>query len=114
MSCVAPLKAITAKRAMEMLKKCGRFRENATNPKVTPVRSWVAITKNFFVLNNSRKGLHKGFNVHGSKIKEVQNVISLSSTPNPLNINTVTILRNTNGSPIAKYAVGIHDMGLTL
>ena len=97
-----------------MLKKWGRFRENATSPKVIPVISWVATTKNFFVLNNSRNGLHKGFNVQGKRMSEVQKVMSLSSTPNPLNISTVTILSTTKGSPIAKYAVGTHVMGLLL
>ena len=58
--------------------------------------------KNFFVLNNSKNGLHKGFKVHGNKISEVQKVISLSSTPNPLNINTVTIFNTTKGKPMAK------------
>lgn len=67
--------------------------------------------KNFFVRKSSRKGLHNGFNVQGKRIKDVQKVISLSSTSSPLNINTVTILSTTKGSPIAKYAVGTHDIG---
>ena len=94
-----------------MLKKCGRFSEKATNPKVAPVISCVAMTKNFLVRNNSRKGLHKGFNVQGRRINEVQKVISLSSTSSPLNINTVTIFSTTKGRPMAKYAVGTQVIG---
>ena len=101
-----------ASKAIAILKKWGKFSENATKPNVIPVISWVTTTKNFFVLNNSRNGLHNGFKVHGSKISEVQNVINLSSTPNPLNIRTVTIFSTTKGSPIAKYAVGTHVIGL--
>ena len=44
-------------------------------------------------------------------IIEVQSAIWLSAMPSPLNISTQTILRITNGSPIAKYAEGTHFKG---
>ena len=97
-----------------MAKKLLRFNDKATSPNAIPDISWVTTTKNFLVLNSSRNGLHNGFNVHGRSISDVQNVISLSSTSSPLNISTITILSTTNGSPMAKYAVGIHIIGLLL
>ena len=63
MSCVAPLKPMTARRAMAMVKKLGKPRENATSPKVTPETICVSTTQNFLVLNNSRNGLHSGLSV---------------------------------------------------
>ena len=47
-------------------------------------------------------------------MSDVQNVILLSLTPKPLNINTATMLRTTNGRPIAKYTEGTHAMGFVL
>jgi hypothetical protein len=62
----------------------------------------VATTKYFFVLNISRNGLHKGFNVQGSIMREVQKAICAFDTSISENIRTETIERATNGNPIAK------------
>ena len=60
---------------------------------------------------SSSSGLHRNFRVQGNIIIEVQSAIWLSAIPSPLNISTQTILRITNGSPIAKYAEGTHFKG---
>ncbi len=49
MSCVAPLMAMTANRAMVMAKKWGRWSAKATSAKTTPEINWVRTTKNFLV-----------------------------------------------------------------
>ena len=74
-SCVAPLIAITARMAMVIAKKEGRCNAKATNANNNPVSICVSTTKNFFVLYISRNGLHKGLNVHGSMMSDVQKVI---------------------------------------
>ena len=71
-------------------------------PNNTPLNNSVTSTKNFFVRNISRKGLHKNFSVQGIIIREVQNAICVSDTPRSLNINTETRLMAIKGSPIAK------------
>jgi hypothetical protein len=53
-------------------------------------------------LNISRKGLHKGFNVHGSIIRDVQKAIWASATPRSESMSTETAERATKGKPIAK------------
>ena len=111
MSWVAPLNATTASKAIQTAKKDGRCRARATRPKPIPETSCVATTKNFFVLNISRNGLHRNFNVHGNMITEVHSAILLSSMPSPLNISTHTMFRTTNGSPMAKYALGTQRNG---
>ena len=111
MSCVAPLRATTASKAMHTAKKDGRCRASATSPKPIPETSWVVTTKNFLVLNISRKGLHRNLRVQGNIMTDVQRAILLSSMPSPLNISTHTIFSTTNGSPIAKYALGTHRSG---
>ena len=102
MSCVAPLKAMMANKAIHTAKKEGNCNANATNPNPTPVANCVSTTKNFFVRNISRKGLHKNFNVHGIMMSDVQSAICASETPIPLNINTETMFNTTNGIPMAK------------
>lgn len=64
------------------------------------------MTKNFLVLNISRKGLHRNLIVQGHIIKDVQNAIFAFGTSRFLNMTAATMLSTTNGSPIAKYTVG--------
>ena len=96
------LLAMMAISAIVRLKKWGSPRTDATRPNATPVTICVVTTKNFLVLKMPMNGLHRNFSVHGSMISDVQNVVSLSSTPSPLNISTATIFNMTNGRPIAK------------
>ena len=111
MSWVAPLNATTASKAIQTAKNEGRCRARATKPNPMPETSCVTTTKNFFVLNISKKGLHRNFNVHGNMITEVHKAILLSSIPSPLNISTQTMFRTTNGNPMAKYALGTQRSG---
>lgn len=87
---------------MERAKKNGRFSAKATSANPAPVTNCVSTTKNFFVLNISRKGLQRNFNVQGSIISEVHKAIWASPTPSPLNISTETMFSTTKGSPMAK------------
>ena len=102
MSCVAPLKAMTAKMATVTAKNDGRCRASAASPNITPLTSCVETTKNFFVRKISRKGLHKNLIVHGHMMSEVQKAICASGMPRSLNITADTMLSTTNGRPMAK------------
>ena len=102
MSCVAPLKATTAKTATVTAKNDGRCSASAATPNMTPLRSCVATTKNFFVLKISRKGLQRNLIVHGHMISEVQKAIRASGMPRSLNSTAETMFSTTNGRPMAK------------
>ncbi len=102
MSCVAPLKATTANKATVTAKNAGRWSASAANPNKSPETSWVATTKNFWLRNNSRNGLHRNLMVHGHMMSEVQKAICASETPMSLNNTAETMLRTTKGRPIAK------------
>jgi hypothetical protein len=69
------------------------------------------MTKNFFVLYISSRGLQSGFSVQGIMMSDVQKAICASLTPMPLYIRVVTIFSITNGSPIAQYSVGTQVFG---
>ena len=102
MSCVAPLKATTAKTPTVTAKKWGICSASAARPNNTPLRSCVVTTKNFLVRKISRKGLHRNSIVHGHMISDVQNAIRASEIPISLNMTAETMFSTTNGSPIAK------------
>lgn len=102
MSWVAPLSAMTARMAIVMAKKSGRWSAKATKAKPMPETNWVRTTKNFFVLYISRNGLHRGFSVHGSMMSEVQKAICASLTPMPLYMSVQTMFRTTKDMPMAK------------
>lgn len=111
MSCVAPLKATTAKTATVTEKNDGRCNDKAAKPNKTPLRSCVATTQNFFVRYNSRKGLHRNLIVQGHMISDVQNAICASEMPRSLNKTAETMFSTTNGRPIAKYKLGTQRRG---
>ena len=97
MSCVAPLKATTAKTPTVTAKKWGICSASAARPNNTPLRSCVVTTKNFLVRKISRNLI-----VHGHMISDVQNAIRASEIPISLNMTAETMFSTTNGSPIAK------------
>jgi hypothetical protein len=72
----------------------------------------VVYTKNFLVLNISRNGPHRGFNVQGSMISDVQKAICESDIPMFLYISDAAAASATKGSPIANQVVGIQVIGL--
>ena len=111
MSCVAPLKATTPRIPMHTAKNEGRCRARATHANPTPHTILVVTTMILLFDTSSSSGLHRNFRVQGNIIIEVQSAIWLSAMPSHLNISTQTILRITNGSPIAKYAEGTHFKG---
>lgn len=74
---------------MAYAKKLGNDNVIATNPNNTPLNISVKTTKNFFVLNISKNGLHSGFNVHGSMISDVQKAMVPSEMPLLENMMTV-------------------------
>ena len=102
MSCVAPLKAMTAKMAIVMAKNDGRWSASAPTPKSTPLASCVSTTKNFLLRKISRKGLQRNLMVQGHMMSEVQKAICASEISRSLNITAETMLSTTNGRPMAK------------
>ena len=65
----------------------------------------------FFVLNISKNGPHKGFNVHGSIMSEVQNAILVSDIPKFLYMIALAVDKATKGNPIANQVLGIQNNG---
>ncbi len=84
------------------MKKLGSGKERAMSPKSTLDNISVKTTKNFLVLNNSKKPLHKGFSVQGKITSDVQNVILESDIPILENMSTDATDIATKGKPIPK------------
>src|SRR5689334_375803 len=101
MSCVAELKAMSAKKARDRLTNESDESDMASSANDAPPRICVVTTKNFLVLKLSMKPLHSGFSDHGQATREVKAAICVSERPRLLYMSTDTVIVATKGRPSA-------------
>src|SRR5687768_11334461 len=111
MSCVAPRKLVTQKKANVIAMKLGSFRQKATPASANAIASWVPTTQCFFVLNISVMGAHMNLNEYGAESEAVYSAISVFEMPRFLYISAATTPIVTLGKPSAKYSVGTQNAG---
>src|ERR1044071_9594929 len=111
MSWVAEAMATTQSSAMMAPKYAGRLSASPISTNNAPITNSIDTTKNFFVLNMSRKPAQSGLSDQTMPTAPVAMVISVSEWPRSLNRVPVTQITIEKGIPIAMKFVITQSVG---